>query len=86
MEPDLIPVGTTVQVTSHLVAEDLVCQVIDIEVNKHTGEVLYELGYFTPRRGVFHRIPKKRKLHHLTRRDALQVLSEFPTTESSGPA
>jgi len=86
MEPDLIPVGTTVFFNSVLPAEDIVCQVIDIRVDKHTGEVLYELGYFTPRRGVFHRIPKKRRLHILTRGHALQVLAEFPTTESNGPA
>lgn len=78
MEPDLIPVGATVQVSSRLVAEDFVCQVIDVQVNKHSGEVLYELGYLTPRRGIFRQIPKKQRLDHLVGRDSLRVIEGQP--------
>lgn len=58
METDLIPVGTTVHVSSHLVEDHFVCQVTNIRVDEKTGEVLYKLGYFTSRRGIFHWIPK----------------------------
>jgi hypothetical protein len=73
---DLIPVGTTVKVNGTLTHEDpLVCQVIGIRVNKRNGQVLYELGYFTSRRGLLRNIPKKHKLDYWVRGEFLEVLS-----------
>jgi len=86
MEYDVIPVGSTVRVRSGL-GDVPICQVIDVQVNKRLGQVLYALGHITPRRGVLSRWPKKQPLYHLVRRDYLELL-ELPDHfywQGSGP-
>ncbi|OAV60470.1 hypothetical protein [Enteractinococcus helveticum] len=78
-EYDVIPLGATVLVNSALGPENKICHVIGIELNKRTGQVLYELGYFHQRPWPLHLWLKKQKLHHFIGGHGLQVLST--TTE-----
>jgi len=73
MQFDLIPVGQSVRVHSRLSDIDT-CQVIDIHVDKTTGQVLYALGHFVDRQGFLSRWPKKVPLHHLVRGEFLEVI------------